>query len=52
MCPWLFNVYIDAVMKEIKNWFEEEGSEIHGRENGDCLASCMQMTWFCGVRRT
>ena len=29
----LFNVYMDAVMKEVKM-------------DGDCLTSCMQMTWF------
>ena len=33
----------------------KEGSEISGGwESGDCLASCMQMTWFYAVswRRT
>ena len=45
MFPWLFNVYIDAVMKEVK-------MEIGKREeSGNCLASCMQMTWFCMVSR-
>ena len=31
----------------------KEGSELHG-ESGDCLASCMQMTWVYVVswRRT
>ena len=38
MSPWLFNVYMDALMKEVKM----------GRgENGDCMDSCMKMTWFC-----
>ena len=37
MSLWLFNVYMDAVMKEEKNVMEKRG---------DCLASCMQMTWF------
>ena len=36
--PWIFNVYMDAVfMKEVKMG--------RGEESGDCLASCMQMTW-------
>ena len=35
MSPWFFNVYIDAVMKEVKMGMERRG------ESGDCLASCM-----------
>ena len=48
MSPWLFNVYMDAVSKEVKMGMGRRG------ESGDYLASCMQMTWFCGVsqRRT
>ena len=32
----------------------KEGSEIlgGGRESGDYLASCMQMTWLCVLSRT
>ena len=41
MSPWLFNVYMDAVMKEMKIDMGRRG------ESGDCLVSCMQMTWFC-----
>ena len=37
MSPWLFNVYIG------ENGDGEEG------KSGDCLASCMQMTWYCVV---
>ena len=29
--PWLFNVYMDAVMKGVKMGDGKEGSEIHGR---------------------
>ena len=49
MSSWLFNVYMDSVMNEVK---------IMGmgrrEESGDCLVSCMQMTWFYVVswRRT
>ena len=45
MSPWLFNVYMDTVMKEVKMGMGNRGE----RENGDYLASCMQMTWFCVV---
>ena len=48
MSHWLFNVYMDAVMKELKMGMgRREGS-------GECLASCMHMTWFCvmGRRKT
>ena len=41
MSTWLFNVYIDAVMKEVNMGMGRRG------ESGDYLASCMQMTWFC-----
>ena len=37
MSPWLFSVYMDAVMKEVKMERREE--------SGDCLTSCMQMTY-------
>ena len=40
MSPWLFNVYINAVMKEVKMGMGRVG------KSGDCLASYMQMTWF------
>ena len=36
--PWLFNVYMDAVMKEMK--MRRRGG------SGNCLASRIQMTWF------
>ena len=42
LSPWLFNVYMDGVMKEVKMGMGKRG------ESGDYLASCMQMTWFCG----
>ena len=50
--PWLFNVYIDGVMKEVKMWMGRRGVSFmeDGRE-WRCLASCMQMTWFYGVSR-
>ena len=37
--PWLFNVYMNAVM-EVKMGMGRR------RESGDYPASCMQMTWF------
>ena len=38
----LFNVYMDAMMKEVKMGMGKRGVR---------LASCMQMTWFCVVNR-
>ena len=40
MSPWFFNVYMNAVMKEMKMSMERRG------ENGDYLTSWMQMTLF------
>ena len=37
--PWLFNVYMDAEMEE-KMGMGRRGERV------DCLASCIQMTWF------
>ena len=54
MSHWLFNVYLDGVMKVGMGRrgvrFLEDGREW----SGDCLASCMQLTWFYVVsqRRT
>ena len=32
----------------VENGDGEEGLDFRKREkNGDCLISCMQMTWFC-----
>ena len=47
MSPWLFNVYMDGVMKEVKMEMGRRSVRFleDGRE-GDCLASCLQMTWF------
>ena len=45
MSPWLVNVYIYSVMKELKMAMERSG------QSGDYLASCMQMTWLCVVSR-
>ena len=54
MSLWLFNVYMDSVMKELKVGmgrngvrFEEEGRE--GRLPGLLYAD--GMTWFCVVSR-
>ena len=41
LSPLLLNVYIDAVMKDLKIEMGRRG------ESGDYLASCMQITWFC-----
>ena len=43
MSLWLFNVYMDAVMKEVEMGMGRRG------ENRDYLAFCMQMTWYCEV---
>ena len=40
-CIMFFNVYMDAVMKEVKMGMGRRG------ESGDYLASCMQITRFC-----
>ena len=45
MFSWLFNVYMDAVMKEVKMGMGRRG------ESGDCLAFYMHITWFCVVSR-
>ena len=48
MSPWLFSVYMDAVMKEVKMGMGRRG------ETRDYLTSCMKITGFCVVsqRRT
>ena len=43
MSPWLFNVYMDGVMKEMKIGMGRRG------ESEDYLAFFMQMTWFIVV---
>ena len=40
MSPWLFNVYMHTVMKEVEMEMGRMG------ESGVCVAFCMQMTWF------
>ena len=40
MSPWLFNVYMKAVMKNLKMGMGRR------EEGGVRLASCMQMAWF------
>ena len=45
MSLWLFNVYMDGVMKEVKIGMGRRG------ESGYYLVSCIQMTWFCVVSR-
>ena len=44
MSPWLFNVYMNKVMKEVKMGMGRKRVRMGG--SGDCLVSCMQMTWF------
>ena len=46
MTPWLFSIYIDAVMKEVKMSMERSGVRLleGGGENKDYLVSCMQIT--------
>ena len=40
ICRTVFNVYMDALMKEVKMGIGRKG------ESGDCMASCMQITWY------
>ena len=48
----LFNVYTDAVMKEVKMGMGRMGVRfLEEGEIEDNLFSCMQMTWFCMVSR-
>ena len=50
MFSWLFNVYIDAVMKEVKMGMGRMG-DLCRKKNGDRIASCMEMTLFCAVNQ-
>ena len=51
MSSWLFNVYMDAVVKEVKkDWKGRELESCKRGENGDYFVSCMQMDWFCVMR--
>ena len=45
MSPWLFNVNMGVVVKEVIIEMGRRG------ESGDWLASFMHMTWFCVVSR-
>ena len=52
MSHWLFNVYMDAVMKEVKMGMGRRGVRFQEKgKEGACSASCMLMTWFCVVSR-
>ena len=42
MSPWLFNIYFNTVMKEVKMGMERRG---------DYLSSGKKMAWFCVVSR-
>ena len=45
---WRFSVYMDAGMKRVKGEMGRVGIRYMEREeSGDCLVSCIQMTWFC-----
>ena len=48
MSPWVFYVYMDAVMKEVEMGMGRMKMRLL-EERGDCLVSCMQLTWFCVV---
>ena len=49
---WPFNVYMDAVMKELKMGIERRGVRFQEEEESrNFLASCMEMAWFCVVSR-
>ena len=45
MSLWLFSVYMDAAMKEVKMGMGRR------EESGYCLDSSVHITWFCAVTR-
>ena len=47
MSPWLFNVYMDPVMKEVKMGMGRKGVRFQ-EEGKECR---LQWSWFCLVRR-
>ena len=53
MPPWLFNVYMDAVIKKVRMGMGRKGVRFleKERDSGDYLASSVQVTWFCVMRR-
>ena len=52
MSPWLFNVYMDGVMKDVKIGMEGgEWDSWRMGKNRDCLASSMQVIWYYVVSR-
>ena len=52
MSNWLFNVYMDTAIKEVKMGMGRRLVGFRRREESlDWLASCIQMTWFCVVLR-
>ena len=45
MYPWVFNVYMDEIMKEVKMGMDEEnGSELVRKGGRIEIVYCMQMT--------
>ena len=47
MSPWIFNVYINAVLKEVKMGMGKMGVRfLDEGKSGDYRASCIQMIWF------
>ena len=46
MSPWLFNIYVDAMMKEVKMGMGRRG------ENKDYLASCILCALFTFLTRS
>ena len=50
--PCLFHVDMDGVMREVKKGIEKMGVRfLEEVRSGDCLASCMQVTWFCAMNQ-
>ena len=52
--PWLFNVYMDAVMNEVKMGMRRRGVRFLERGENGLMISFKQITWYCVVsqRRT
>ena len=48
MCSWLFNVYMNTEMKKVKMGMGRMGVRFV-EEGGNCLTSCMWLTWLCLV---
>ena len=50
MSLWMCNVYMDAVIKEVKMGMGRRGLRfLEGGREGKLPGLCMQITWFCAM---